>query len=375
MNTLTTYESVLELIQAEQPQDPVICIIPDRIAAQVKLFADGFPGRVLFPVKTNHDDDVLKILWNEGIRHFDTASISEIERVRRLFPSAGCYFNHPVKPVYAIKRAYEEFGVLDYVVDHMGELMKLKAILPAKEEIIVQVRLAPHNPDAEIDFSKKFGAEREQAVELLNKAREIGFTTAISFHTGWQTTEDDAYADVIAMANAVMSDADAKIAYVNVGGGFPSHFKAEPLANYFETIKSAMARYPRLADVPLYCEPGSATVTYGQGMLVRVELRKENRIYLNDGIYGGLNELTFLDDVPPITPYSVDGVIEGNTRDFITCGPTCDSEDMFKQPFTLPEEISTGDWIFIENTGSYSNVLITPFNGFNTHGKVIVTSP
>ena len=144
MSDLKSFGSVAELVRAEAPEDPVICILPERIRKQVKMFTDGFPGRVLYPVKTNHDDEILKVLWQAGITDFDTASIREIARVRRLFPKANCYFNHPVKPVAAIREAYETFGVMDYVIDHIGEFEKLSAIIAPSKDVILQVRLAPH---------------------------------------------------------------------------------------------------------------------------------------------------------------------------------------------------------------------------------------
>jgi ornithine decarboxylase len=374
MKSLNSFPSVVELIKAETPEQPVICILPERLRKQVKLFADGFPGKVLYPVKTNHDNDVLKVLWQSGVRDFDTASIGEIRQVKGLFPDAKCYFNHPVKPVSAIREAYEKFGIADYVIDHVGEFEKLKLIVPPGRDIILQIRLAPHNPDAEIEFSEKFGAEENEAVELLKMADAAGYSVAVSFHTGWQTTNANAYNEAIKLATKVLDGAVVEPKYLNMGGGFPSHFKTVPLAQYFEAISASRQDMGAWSQVPFYCEPGSATVTYGQGVLIRVELRKDEALYFNDGIYGALAELPCLKTMPPHGAYSADGEINGPFKSFTAFGPTCDSGDVVPLKFELPATIKTGDWVYIENLGAYSNALITSFNGFDTHEKVFLTS-
>ncbi|MGI9483873.1 MAG: hypothetical protein ACR2OR_16110 [Hyphomicrobiales bacterium] len=373
MSSLSSYGSVEELIGARAPVEPVICILPERIRKQVNLFADGFPGRVLYPVKTNHDPEILAVLWENGIRHFDTASIGEIERVREQFPEAVCYFNHPVKPPNAIRRAYEEFAIADYVIDHQGELDKIRAIIPPSKDVVLQVRLAPYNLDAEIDFSEKFGADREHMPILLLAAVDAGYAVAVSFHTGWQTTDGAAYGAAISMAHEAVEASGVSPRYINVGGGFPSHFGRAPLGDYFEIISQSRQHFRAFSDLPFYCEPGSATVTYGQGVLVRVDLKKEDAVYLNDGIYGALAELPYLKKIPAHTAYSESGKIEGKARAFTAFGPTCDSGDVVPLKFELPETIDTGDWIFIEDLGAYSSALVTSFNSFDTHQKVILT--
>ena len=158
-----------------------------------------------------------------------------------------------------------------------------------------------------------------------------------------------------------------------MGGGFPSHFKTAPLSHYFEVISASRQDMGHWSSVPFYCEPGSATIAYGQGVLSRVDLRKHDMLYLNDGIYGAMAELRCLKAMPPHAAFTTKGKITGPTRPFKTFGPTCDSGDVVPLDFQLPETIKTGDWIYVENLGAYSNALITSFNGFDTHEKVILT--
>lgn len=74
------FASVADVIARLNPSYPVFCVFPDVLRERARDFVDGFPGTVLYAVKCNPHPFVLKALWEGGIRHFDTASISKSPR-------------------------------------------------------------------------------------------------------------------------------------------------------------------------------------------------------------------------------------------------------------------------------------------------------
>ena len=84
--------------------------------------------------------------------------------------------------------------------------------------------------------------------------------------------------------------------YINVGGGFPTIYPdliPQSLDNYFEEIKNALKNL-KLEKLPeIICEPGRAIVAESGSTIVRVILRKKQKLYINDGTYGTLFDAGF----------------------------------------------------------------------------------
>ncbi|MBX3504279.1 MAG: type III PLP-dependent enzyme [Parvibaculum sp.] len=358
------FSSVAEVIERLEPSYPVFCILPDILRARAKAFVEGFPGTVLYAVKCNPHPFVLEALAEGGISHFDTASITEIAKITELMPQARCYFNHPVKGRGALKAASDVYGIADYVVDHMDELDKLVSI--AGTDITVEVRIATPKGKAVYDLSAKFGAVPDEAVALLKEAKKRGCRTALAFHVGSQCVDPAAFRIAMEIAAKVRDAAGVPLDYLDVGGGFPAIYKLNvpPLADYFGVIEKA--RDELGFDIPLLAEPGRALVADGCSVLTQVHLRKGDDLYINDGIYGCLSEIRDGDLDPPVRAISRSGPVEGNAQPFRIFGPTCDSLDVLKLPFHLPEAIEEGDWVEFGLMGAYSIGMQTGFNGFIT---------
>lgn len=358
------FSSIADVIARLDPSYPVFCIFPDMLRARAKAFVKGFPGEVLYAVKCNPHPYILTALSEGGISHFDTASISEIADVSELLPGARCYFNHPVKGRGALEAAADVYGIKDYVVDHMDELDKLTEIAGA--DITVEVRIATPKGRAVYDLSAKFGAVPDEAVALLKEANARGYRTAIAFHVGSQCLDPAAFHVAIELAAKVRDAAGVPLEYLDVGGGFPAAYRMNvpPLQAYFDAIAGARDAFG--FDIPLLAEPGRALVAEACSVLTQVHLRKGDDLYINDGIYGCLSEIRDGDLDPPVRAISKAGPVEGDIRPFRIFGPTCDSLDMLKLPFHLPEGIGNGDWIEFGLMGAYSIGMQTGFNGFVT---------
>lgn len=355
------------MISVLRPGNPVYCVKPAALREAAACFLDGFPGRTLYAVKCNPHPFILQTLYEAGIVHFDGASIPEIAAVRGLGKGTSVYYMHPVKTRDSILTAYTVYGVRHTVVDHPDELEKIFYETNNAKDLVVMVRFATPGGVARYELSQKFGAQPSVAAELLRRVKESGCRTGLAFHVGSQCLSPEAYRQGIHLAGDIADRAGVAIDYLDVGGGFPATYVNDvppPLEDFFDAIREGVAEIELGESCTLMCEPGRALVAAGLSLVVQVQLRKENAIYINDGIYHSLSETVTGGLSHPVRAIRAEGTLLEEKRNFRVFGPTCDSLDVLPQPYYLPEDIAEGDWIEIDQVGAYSNALVTKFNGF-----------
>jgi len=360
------FSDVTAMIRAMTPSYPVYCIHPNVLQATAEHFVRTFPGRVLYAIKCNPHPKILQILYDAGIRHFDTASLPEIAQVREQFRDAGAYFMHPVKARAAIKAAYEVYGIRHFVVDHATEMTKVLDETGG-EGVTVIVRIATPAAGAAYDLSTKFGVRPSDAPDLLKEAKSWGCQTGLAFHVGSQCLVPRAYRTALEMVGDVLDAAKVHLHMLDVGGGFPAAYQGvqmPPLESYMDEINEGLKRLDLRRDCVVMCEPGRAMVADGMSLVTQVLLRKEDQVYINDGIYGSLSEMVTARVQMPVRALRLKGPLSEASMDFSIAGPTCDSLDVLPFTFHLPEDIAEGDWIEIGMVGAYGNALRTNFNGF-----------
>jgi ornithine decarboxylase len=369
------FESVKAMVAALQPSYPVYCLRPEVIAQTAKRFLDLFPGRVLYAVKCNPHPEVLKALYQAGIRHFDTASLPEIAQVRESFGDAACYFMHPVKGRAVINTSARVYEIDTFVIDHMDELEKILKETGGAEGLTIYVRIK--TPPAEgtlYHLAAKFGAGVSEAAAMLKEAQSRGCQTGIAFHVGSQCLTPGAYSTALQLVGEVLDLAKVQIAGLDVGGGFPAAYlgtNMPPLEDFVSEIEEGVKKLGLRRDCVLMCEPGRALVAHAISVVTQVQLRKGDQLYINDGIYGSLSETVDAGLRLPARLVRIGEDSRAPFRDFTLNGPTCDSLDVLPHPFSLPEDVREGDWIEIDRVGAYSNALATRFNGF--HPETMVT--
>ena len=373
-NPVPAVQAVDQLVAELRPIEPVYCVRPHILQATAARFVAGFPGDVLYAVKCNPEPAVLRALWRGGVRHFDCASPGEIRIVRQLFPEAQIHYMHPIKGTAFIRQAYFEYGVRDFSLDSAEEIDKIVAATAGAADLGLYVRLAMPKGQATYDLSGKFGASPELAVELLRKARAVSARLGLCFHVGSQCLDPGAYARALDLAGRVIAEAGVAIDGIDVGGGFPvSYPDATPpaLGTYFETISQGFAQLGMPAQTRLWCEPGRALVAAGASLVVQVEARRGDVLYINDGVYGSLSDAGVPKWRFPARAIRLDGpTVSPKMQGFSFYGPTCDSADFMVGPFLLPEDIGPGDWIELGQLGAYGACLRTGFNGFE---RVLIT--
>ena len=356
------------LVADLRPEDPVHCIRPATLAATARDFVAAFPGDVLYAVKCNPDPAVLRALWDGGVRHFDCASPAEVALVRTMFGDAHIHFMHPVKARGAIREAWGRHGVRDFVLDSEAELAKILAETGDHAGIGLIVRLALPKGEAVLDLSGKFGAEAEEAVALLRAARPHAVRLGVAFHVGSQCLDPLAWRRAMDVVRGVIRSAGVAIDIVYVGGGFPVAYPDVELPDFGAILAEIEDGFDRLGqpDARLWAEPGRALVAAGGSVVVQVQARRGDALYINDGVYGSLADAGALAFRYPVRCLRPEGEAPDDVlRGFTFFGPTCDSADAMRGPFHLPADIGEGDWIEIFQLGAYGAFLRTGFNGFD----------
>lgn len=356
------------LIREMAPSKPTYLYDSSVLKARARLFLEQFPGDTAYAVKCNPGKHILQTLTKAGVHSFDVASLEEIRQVRKVNPKATLYYMNPIKTPEAIHAAYHDYGVRIFVLDHKDELYKIMRETGLAQDLDLYVRIAlPKNKAAQTDFSSKFGADFESAVELLKLARPVSTRLGISFHVGTQSMDADVYARAIAYTRKIIDEAGIEIDSLDVGGGFPETYpdaKPASIPDYFAVIKTALSDN-NFDQIHVLCEPGRGMVADCMKLVTRVDLRRNDLLYINDGVYGGLSELAPWQGIQ--FPHEVvsrevsDEAVE--MKPFRLTGPTCDSVDMMNGPFYLPENAKAGDWVLFHKTGAYSNSVRSDFNG------------
>ncbi|HKX79073.1 MAG TPA: type III PLP-dependent enzyme [Novosphingobium sp.] len=364
----------LAVVRAFQPDEPVILNRPHAAARAARFFATKFPGKSLYAVKANPSPELLQVLGDEGITHFDVASIAEVRLVRGVLPEATLCFMHPVKTASAIAEAYFEHGVRTFSLDTHEELAKIVAATTNEAgeraaDLRLCVRLRVSSEYAELSLASKFGIDLADAAPLLQATRQVADWLGLCFHVGSQAMTPFAYVQALERVRAAIADAGVVIDMIDVGGGFPSVYpgmEPPPLEDYFQIISRHFEALPIAYNAELWCEPGRALSAEYNSLIVKVEKRRGKELYINDGAYGALYDAAHVGWRFPVrrlsdTPgESSEGLEEG----FSFYGPTCDDADFMEGPFMLPAGIRAGEHIEIGMLGAYGAAMRTKFNGF-----------
>jgi ornithine decarboxylase len=365
---LHKHHSALGLATAHRPVQPVTLIRPHAARRAARFFVEKFPGRTLYAVKANPSPDLLRILWDSGVTHYDVASIAEVRLVRETLPGSVLCFMHPVKAEEAIGEAYFDYGVRTFSLDSIEELEKIMAATDDATDLTLCVRLRVSSEHSKLSLASKFGVAPGEAKELLFAARQAADALGICFHVGSQAMTPDAYAQAMERVRQAIVEAAVTVDVIDVGGGFPSSYpgmEPPPLELYFDSIHRAFESLPVSYSSELWAEPGRALCAEYSSLVVRVEKRRGDELYINDGAYGALFDAAH---VGWRFPVSLLREPDSRAKDvaFSFYGPTCDDLDHMAGPFMLPADVRAGDYLEIGMLGAYGCAMRTGFNGFGS---------
>ena len=367
------------VVQALQPDEPVILNRPHAAKRAARFFVEKFPGTAMYAVKANPSPDLLRILWDAGVTHYDVASIAEVRLVRSVLPEATLCFMHPVKTVRAVREAYFEHGVRTFSLDAMEELEKIVSATTAEddkaaEDLRLLVRMRVSSEHSQLSLAAKFGVDLADAAPLLQATRQHCDALGICFHVGSQAMSPFAYVQALERVRAAIAEAAITVDIVDVGGGFPSIYPdldPPPLEDFFAQIHRAFEAMPISYSAELWAEPGRALCAEYSSIIVKVEKRRGDELYINDGSYGALFDAAHVDWRFPVRALEDD--LREPPAEFSFYGPTCDDADYMQGPFMLPGDIQAGDYFEIGMLGAYGAAMKTDFNGFGATEAATVT--
>ncbi|MBV7259726.1 type III PLP-dependent enzyme [Erythrobacter crassostreae] len=375
-----TYPDAKTVARAIQPDEPVILNRPHAAKRAAEFFVGKFPGKVMYAVKANPAPDLIEVLWDAGVTHYDVASIAEVRLVREVLPDAVLCFMHPIKTPSAIRESYFKHGVNTFSLDSIEELEKIidacrdpETGEPA-QDLRLCVRLRVSSEYSELSLASKFGCDLTEAPELLQQARQHCDWLGVCFHVGSQAMTPFAFVQALDRTRAAIAEASVVIDMIDVGGGFPSIYpdmEPPPLEDYFSLIQQHFYALPIAYNAELWCEPGRALCAEYSSMIVKVEKRRGSELYINDGAYGALYDAAHVGWRFPVNALEDD--LRDGLEDFAFYGPTCDDADYMAGPFALPADIQAGDYIEIGMLGAYGAAMKTGFNGFGDAECVVVT--
>jgi ornithine decarboxylase len=361
-----------------RPVEPVTLLRPHAARRAARFFVEKFPGRSLYAVKANPSPELLRVLWEAGVTHYDVASIGEVRLVHDVLPEATLCFMHPVKAEEAIAEAYFGHGVRTFSLDTAEELDKIVRATSkdgvAASDLNLLVRIRVSSDHAKLSLASKFGADPRDVSALLMAARQAADALGICFHVGSQAMTPAAFAEAMTRVRTAIVDAAVTVDIVDVGGGFPSSYpgmEPPPLETYFAVIHETFESLPISYSAELWCEPGRALCAEYASVLVRVEKRRGDELYINDGAYGALFDAAHIGWRYPVRLIR-DRSSRVRPMQFSFYGPTCDDLDRMAGPFELPGDIGPGDYIEIGMLGAYGCAMRTQFNGFGAVATEIV---
>jgi ornithine decarboxylase len=372
---LHNHHSALGLASSLRPVHPVTLIRPHAAHRAARFFTEKFPGRSIYAVKANPSPDLLGILWDNGITHYDVASITEVRLVARTLPEAVLCFMHPVKAEEVIEEAYFTHGVRTFSLDTIDELHKILRATRNAADLNLCVRIRVPSDHSKLSLATKFGSEPSETKKLLFAARQAADALGICFHVGSQAMSPAAYAEAMEYVRAAIVEAAVTVDIVDVGGGFPSIYpgmEPPPLETYFDVIHKAFESLPISYSAELWCEPGRALCAEYASLLVRVEKRRGDELYINDGAYGALFDAAHIGWRFPVKLIRREAS-DAKDVEYSFYGPTCDDIDYMAGPFLLPADVQAGDYIEIGMLGAYGCAMRTGFNGFTSELTIIAS--
>ncbi len=375
-----TYPDAKAVVRDLAPDEPVILNRPHAARRAARFFVEKFPGKVMYAVKANPAPDLIEVLWEAGITHYDVASIAEVRLVREALPEADLCFMHPIKTRKTIAEAYFQHGVKTFSLDTHEELAKIVEACSDPEtgepaqDLRLCVRIRVSSEYSELSLAAKFGCDLTEAPALLQEARQHCDWLGVCFHVGSQAMTPFAFVQAMDRTRAAIAEASVVIDMIDVGGGFPSVYPEmdpPPLEDYFAIIAKHFEALPIAYNAELWCEPGRALCAEYSSMIVQVTKRRGEELYINDGAYGALYDAAHIDWRFPVRALEDD--LRDPVTDFAFYGPTCDDADYMRGPFPLPSDIQAGDYIEVGMLGAYGAAMKTGFNGFGDANCVIVT--
>lgn len=354
---------------------PLFIIDHQKIRENYRVFKKYLPRvQCYYAVKANSNQRIIETLFKEG-SSFDVASYNEFMQVyeylenfkpkdKFFFIWDKIIFSNTIKDKDTLKKIKKYKPLVTF--DNSEEIKKIKEYCPTAGLVL---RLKVPDIGSQVEMASKFGAEPNDACDLIKQAFELGLVVeGLSFHVGSQCINFDNYTAALNTAAQILSDCREKgynTRIVDIGGGFPAPY--DPNVPEFKKlaaiIKSECDRlFPK--DIELIAEPGRFIAATAGTLVSEIigKARRDGKIFyhINDGVYHTFSGIVYDHWIP-----NFHSVKQGPKEICAVVGPTCDSFDKISLAENLPSNLEIGDYLWTKNIGAYSIASSTKFNGFD----------
>lgn len=349
---------------------PVVNTSFNILDDEVKRFCKYFKYNVMYAVKANSNLQVINRIFTNGIKMFDVASIEELSIVRKLFGNkCEPFFFNPIRSIDCIDTAVKHYNCLNFSVDNIAEIQKLKNHINSKYKLNIYIRLIGDPSNDSFKINDKFGCNLKEATAIREIADTCNYNIGYSFHVGSQCFDVNKYVKMIKIVDNFIRKDDIG---VSIGGGFPIVYKPDEnydILSFFTKINNTISESKNLYNKNIFAEPGRALVANSQFLITSIVGINGNKLYINDGGYGVLFDAVFNNWYFPYQFKYLNNkqLPSHNKKDYTIFGPTCDGLDRLSYSLCLPVDISIGDLIIFNKIGAYGDTLKTRFNSFNNH--------
>lgn len=360
-----------EFLETLSYETPFFLFSKEKIKHEFLEFKKYFPGALIhYAMKANSELEMLQTLRDADCG-FEVASVYELKMLKELkVPPEKIIYGTSIKPASHIKEFFD-YGVDRFAFDSFPELEKIAIAAPGSR---VYTRLRVDDTGSVFQFSEKFGADRENIIPLLQRAKELGLHPyGISFHVGSQASNIMAWANALDTIHPILEHlkkVGIEIETLNLGGGYPCRYLSSEIDfNLKEIAEHTLGRYNKLPYQPkLILEPGRRIIAH-TGVLVTQIIgkaeRKENTwFFLDAGPYNALFESMAYQGSTRYRITSMRPPHDAGEMLFALAGPTGDSADIITREALLPKDINVGEKLIIYDIGAYNLVASTRFNGF-----------
>ena len=368
------YDIINDYLENNQSEKAFYLIDLGQITASytnwINLLPDVIP---YYAVKCNPNPVLLEALASLGA-NFDCASENEIKSIIEITKDPSrIIFANPCKMSSQIR--YARANDVDLMTfDCEEELYKIKLYHPYAKIVL---RLAVDDSKSLCKFNKKFGCKLDQVCELLTIAKTLKLNVVgFSFHVGSGCSSATSFYEAIRdckSATDIANDLGISISIIDLGGGFPGldiNVKFEDIAEQINNgIKDFFEKELESKSIEFIAEPGRYFAQKSHTLVLNVIGKKRCKdengediiaYYLNDGVYQSFNCIYFDHAKPVILPFNER---DGKLHKSYLWGESCDSIDLISDNIMLPE-LTIGEWLYVENFGSYTIASGSEFNGF-----------
>jgi len=349
---------------------PAYIVSEDDLRARAQEFVQAFRARttdfdVLFASKAFPCTAVYRVLAQEGIS-CDVASGGELAlALRGGFDPARIYLHGNAKSVEELRFARES-GVGHVVIDNLGEIERLEAVVGGGVAQAVLLRVTPDVRGATNEkistgqADSKFGVSMADAPDAIARieASDRLDLAGLHMHIGSQILELEPFRLAIE-AIAPLGD----FGTYNLGGGLGVAYTAEleppRIADYVaakvDTVDRVLGPGKRILD-----EPGRALVANSTVTLYTVQSVKRNVstwVAVDGGMSDNLRPMLY----GAVYEAQVADRFGGGTPSRLT-GKHCESGDVIVRDVELADP-RVGDVIVTPATGAYGYALANNYNG------------